>query len=115
MANNWFIQEEDSGVLNSDLRDQKVGLAAVSLIGNIAVAGMELSAAKALAKADMHPFWKWATIAGLGGHAASIMHHAMSTLYHVDKPDDSKDEDEDTEEVETKDELDEDPDVEVVE
>lgn len=113
MANNWFIQEEDSGVLNSDLRDQKVGLAAVSVIGNFAVAGMELSAAKALAKTDMHPFWKWATIVGLGGHAASIVKHAMSVLYHQPEPE-KVEEDPEEDEEETEDELDSNPDVEVV-
>ena len=80
MDNNWFVHPGDKFV-SDDFVDQKVGLAGISLAGGITVACMELSAAKAIAKTEMHPFWKWATVAGLGANAVAIIKHAYDRLY----------------------------------
>lgn len=85
MDNNWFVHPGDRFV-SDDFVDQKVGLAGISIVGGIAVACMELSAAKGIAKTEMHPFWKWATVAGLGANAAGIIKRCYDMLY-AQKPD----------------------------
>lgn len=70
MANaNWNIQEGDS----EKIVDTKAGAAVVALGLNAAVATVELGVASTVAKADIHPFWKWCAIASLAGHATSLV------------------------------------------
>ena len=102
MDNNWFVHDGDRFV-SKDLIDQKVGLAGISITGGIVVACMELSAAKSIAKAEMHPFWKWATVAGLGANAAAIIKHCYDRLY-AQKPEAIEEPDEDDPDDETEDE-----------
>lgn len=104
MDNNWFVHPGDRFV-SDDFVDQKVGLAGISLAGGITVACMELSAAKAIAKTEMHPFWKWATVAGLGANAVAIIKHAYDRLY-AQKPgpvDEETDDEPDQDETEVPD------------